>query len=106
MDAHEAEWISHTGRRRPNSPHTYVEVKFRNGQIERGSSAFLNWVWSSRDDIFDVMAWREVPKPPSKDEIIAALTTAIDHILAGHCFAESEARDALALARGETEQKK
>jgi hypothetical protein len=81
-DGQAVEWIEHDGGGRPNDPLTHVEVKFRDGRIERGCSAFLCWPWEEGNgpDHDDVMEWRQVPPPPTKDEIIAELLAALREV--------------------------
>lgn len=76
-------WIEHEGGGRPHEPGTYVEVEFRDGAIERGCSAFLCWPWADAEDDDpgperDVLRWREIPKPPTKDDVIDDLIAALE----------------------------
>jgi hypothetical protein len=71
-----SDFIKHNGAGRPHCPSTHVEVKFRDGRIERGKSCFLRWPWAEDcdgDERDDVLEWRAVPEPPTKGEIIADL---------------------------------
>jgi hypothetical protein len=102
MSGEERGWISHYGSGRPNPPLTYVEVKFRYGATERGTSGFIDWVWGDVEDELDVVEWRKVPEPPSKDEVIAALVKALEtvyHDWDGEPEDMIHVQEALALAR-------
>jgi hypothetical protein len=102
-----SDWIEHDGNGRPHPASTYVEVQLRDGRVESGCSAFLSWPWVN--DEYDVLRWREIPEPPSKDAIIAELVEALAGLLAETELPyasqlrdkQDAARAALAKARGQ-----
>lgn len=117
-------FIAHSGGGRPHSPLIHVEVKFRDGRVQRGGSAFLRWPWvevenlegyaDDDDPADDILEWREVPTPPTKDAIIGGLLAALEAILkvrvegweniwAGSTRCQAIAREAIAKATGATQ---